>query len=190
MTYTTYTTEALVCGTYDRYTSDRSYLLFTKDAGMLYADAKSVRLEKSRQRYAMQDFSLVKVSLVKGRSGWRIGSVEALENYYRSAADRAARGSIVTAHRTLRRFIRGEEPHPELFIYVRDALSTLSQSVKERKQLEQIMQVQVLSQLGYVDKKQLPDHFSDRSLKDMKADAISEKALAKILSDAVSASHL
>ena len=63
MSYQTYTTEALVCGTYDRNTADRSYRLFARELGMLFADARSVRLEKSRQRMALSDFSLVRVSL-------------------------------------------------------------------------------------------------------------------------------
>lgn len=56
MAYETYTTEALVCGTFNRNTADRSYLLFTREAGMLYADARSVREERSRQRYALRTF--------------------------------------------------------------------------------------------------------------------------------------
>ena len=38
---------------------------------MVLAAARSVREEKSRQRYALQEFALVRVSLIKGKSGWR-----------------------------------------------------------------------------------------------------------------------
>lgn len=86
MAYVTYTTDAIVCGTYDRNTADRSYRLFTRELGMLYADARSVRLEKSKQRQALQDFSLIKVSLVKGKAGWKIGSVSEVQNYYTHVA--------------------------------------------------------------------------------------------------------
>ena len=56
MAYVTYTTLALVCGTFDQKTSDRSYMLFTREAGMLFASARSVREERSKQRYASTRF--------------------------------------------------------------------------------------------------------------------------------------
>ncbi|MEX2341217.1 MAG: recombination protein O N-terminal domain-containing protein, partial [Candidatus Paceibacterota bacterium] len=87
MSYKTYTTEAIVCGSRVNNTSDKSFLLFTKDAGMLWAAAKSVREERSRQRFALQDFSLIRASLIKGKSGWRIGSVESDRNYFTGEGD-------------------------------------------------------------------------------------------------------
>ena len=81
MAYATYTTQALVCGTFDRNTADRSYRLFTREFGMVWADARSVRLEKSKQRSALTDFSVVRISLVRGKAGWKIGSVIAQQNF-------------------------------------------------------------------------------------------------------------
>jgi len=92
MSYATYTTEALVCGSRNNNTSDRAYLLFTEEVGMIWASARSVREERSKQRYALQDFSLIRVSLVKGKSGWRIGSVEATCNPFMEARSRSGQG--------------------------------------------------------------------------------------------------
>lgn len=156
MAYTTYTTEALVCGTWNRNTADKSYLLFTKAAGMLYAEARSVREEKSKQRYALQDFSYVRVSLVRGKQQWRIGSVEALANHYHQAADKAARGSVVKLYRTLRRFYSGEEPAPELFELLVRGLEVIRQSVEHRADVELVLELQLLHALGYVDTKRVP----------------------------------
>ena len=72
MSYQTYITDAVVVGSYASNTADKSYLLFTKRAGMLYATARSVREERSKQRYALQDFSHITVTLVKGKGGWCI----------------------------------------------------------------------------------------------------------------------
>jgi len=153
MTYVTYTTKALVCGTFNRNTSDRSYLLFTREAGMLYADARSVREERSRQRYALQDFSLVRVSLIKGKVGWKVGSIEAQKNYYHLAVDKDARGSVVSLFRLLRRFVKGEEAAPELFDYVATAFDGLANEIKQRQFVSAVTQVHILAVLGYVDKK-------------------------------------
>lgn len=156
MSYSTYTTEAIVCGTRDRNTTDRSYLLFTRDGGMLYAEARGARREGSKQRYALQDFTRVRISLVRGKAGWRVGSVEALENYYATAVDRAARGSVVALIKLLRRFARGEEPLPELYAMTVGALAVLVSPCVQRPFLDAYVQVHVLALLGYVALGTLP----------------------------------
>jgi recombinational DNA repair protein (RecF pathway) len=156
MSYKTYTTDALVCGTYARNTADHSYLLFTREAGMLYADARSAREERSRQRYALQDFSLIRVSLIRGRNSWKIGSVEEQKNYYHRAENRLARGSVVNLIRLIKRFVRGEEANQELYDLVCAGLDTLVNKIEHRRFTEELIQLRVLSLLGYVDTSQLP----------------------------------
>ena len=82
---------------------------------MVFATARSVREERSKQRYALQDFSCIRVSLVKGKSGWRIGSVEALGNPFLRAESRALRGSISYVVTQLRRYVHGEIPLPRAY---------------------------------------------------------------------------
>lgn len=156
MAYATYTTEAIVCGTHDRNTVDRSFLLFTREGGMLYAHARGVRREASKQRSALQDFTRVRISLVRGRTGWRVGSVEALQNYYTDAVDRAARGSVVAFIKLIRRFTRGEEPSPAVYDYVVEALGHLVGAVPERLTFDAVVQVRFLGYLGYVALETLP----------------------------------
>lgn len=192
MAYETYTTEALVCGTKNRNTADRSYLLFTREAGMLFADARSVREERSRQRYALQDFTLVRVTLVKGRAGWRIGSIEPQRNYYQLAETKSARGSVVSIVRLLRRFVSGEQTDVHLFSYLISALETLSQPTRHRQFVELVVFVRILAYLGYVDTTQVPE-----SLRDLLPAAVTEQYTAdqqrtfeRLYTQAVSVSHL
>jgi len=156
MSYTTYTTDAIVCGTYDRNTADRSYRLFTRELGMLWADARSVRLEKSKQRFALSDFSLIRVSLVRGKSGWKIGSVTGHKNYYHCATSQSARGSVVSLVRFLRRYVQGEETQVELYDYVIAALDVLAGEVIERGFVDQVVTLRILAELGYVAKPSVP----------------------------------
>jgi recombinational DNA repair protein (RecF pathway) len=156
MSYVTYTTEALVCGGFEQNTADKSFLLFTKEAGMLFAVAKSVREERSLQRPALQDFSRIRVSLVKGKTGWRVGSVEALSNDFARATTREMRGSVVALYRLLRRFIRGEEPVGELYDVVIKGLDLLLSELSNRRAVELLIEVEILSVLGYVDKEAVP----------------------------------
>jgi len=192
MSHSMYITEALVCGTFNRNTADRSYLLFTREAGMLYAEARSVREERSRQRMALQDFSLVRVSLIKGKATWKIGSIEVQKNYFMLASDKSVRGSVVNLIRFLRRFYGGQEPAPALFDYMVSALELLTSDIKEREFVEKLIQAHVLLTLGYVDEKKLPECVIIDSLD--QAESFYTKDLDTLLSTtiekAVSLSHL
>lgn len=191
MSYQTYTTEAIVCGTFNRNTADRSYLLFTKEAGMLYAEARSVREERSRQRFALQDFSLVRVSLIKGKSSWKIGSIESKKNFFLTAEDKAARGSVVLVTRFMRRFYGGQEAAPALFEYVASALTLLSTPVPNRDYLEKIIQVRMLLELGYVDDRLVPPEVQLDIAALSNASPLQKIPELEILIDkAVSTSHL
>jgi len=172
MSYVTYTTQAIVCGTYDRNTTDRSYRLFTRELGMLYASARSVRRESSKQRQALQDFSLIKVSLVKGKAGWKIGSVSEQQNYYHRAVNQAARGSVVKVVRLIRRFITGEEMHPDLFDECTAALDFFVGDCVQRLGYERVLTQRLLAQLGYIKTSDVPEMFIDVSLSQIDSSTI------------------
>ena len=151
MSYQVYTTEALVCGSFDNNTADKSFLLFTRDAGMLYASARSVREERSRQRYALQDFSLISVTLIRGKTGWRIGSVDSDSNLFRIALTREARGSVVRTLKLVRRYVQGEEPHVKLYAELIAALQYLTQSeIPHRLLAEEVIAARFFYELGYI----------------------------------------
>ncbi|MEX0930789.1 MAG: recombination protein O N-terminal domain-containing protein [Candidatus Paceibacterota bacterium] len=151
MAYITYTTKAFICGSKMSNTSDKSFLLFTKDAGMLYATARSVREERSRQRYALQDFSLIKVSLVRGKSGWRIGSVENEMNVFTASPTREVRGCMLRVAKLLRQFVHGEDPQSELYADVEQVVrNLLAETTLNAHQVSDIFTLRLLYKLGYV----------------------------------------
>ena len=192
MSYVTYTTEALVCGSFERNTSDKSFMLFTREAGMLFATARSVREEVSKQRQALQDFSRIRVSLIKGKTGWRVGSVESFQNDFSKAEDREVRGSVVAYYRLLRRFIKGEEPFTDLYDFSIKALDRMGANVADRKLLDLFVQIQVLQMLGYVDESSIPKSLKGVSLADLN-EIQDEKTMAileVLVSKAAESSHL
>ncbi len=126
MAHAMYITDALVCGSFNHNTADKNYLLFTREQGMLFATARSVREERSKQRYALQDFSYIRVSLVKGKSGWRIGSTEAIDNPFLSASGRRARGGVTHLIKMLRRYVQGEQSIPNAFDDIATAVTTIA----------------------------------------------------------------
>lgn len=187
MAYATYTTDAIVCGAFEHNTADRRYLLLTREAGMIAALARSVREERSRQRFALQEFALIRVSLVKGKQGWRIGSVEARDNFYHRAVDQAARGSVVGVVRLVRRFMQGEEPDAQLYTSVERGLRLLAGPLSERSRQELLLKLRILGSLGYVDPTVIP---SEEANAGHVEDAPDVTHLNRLFERAVSSSQL
>lgn len=193
MSYATYTTEAIVCGTFERGSANKSILLFTKDAGMLFADARSVREERSRQRYALQDFSTIRVSLVKGKAGWRVGSVESLGNAFLGNDDRGKRAALVGLVRLLRRYIQGEEPVPAVYELVRQALAAVGESeLAHLSNFSLLLELQILAALGYVSRTSELTPYLDQAVATLDQ-SLSEAEISRIrlvLDEASAVSHL
>jgi recombinational DNA repair protein (RecF pathway) len=148
MSYRSYITDIIVCGARPHQSSDRSYLLFTRVAGMIYATAKSVREERSKQRYALQEFSYGRATLIHGRSGWKVAGVEAYGNLFTAATTRGERALVRGLVSLVRRTMQGEEAHPEVFDDVRDCLKTGPAALAADR--ERILSLRVLHRLGYV----------------------------------------
>lgn len=189
MAYATYTTKAVVCGSRHSYTSDRSFLLFTQHAGMLWANARSVREERSRQRGALQEFSKIRVSLVRGKSGWRIGSVSALGNAYQEAETRVARGAVTQVLRLLRKYLHGEENQSKIFL---DTELVLEKLVKndaiEADFWLTVFKLRLMKELGYI----APNDSYGRFLEDSWPDEVTSlpDSVLKATQKGEAASHL
>ncbi len=148
MAYQTYITEALVCGSFDSQTADRSFLLFTREAGMIYAHAKSIREERSKQRYALQLCSHIRVTLVRGKNGWKIIGAVSLQNLYTAMKTREARAFLRNIILLLKRVIHGESAYTEIFDDV--IIACTSADIYESQCLEPIISLRILHALGYV----------------------------------------
>lgn len=194
MSYQTYITDAVVITSFDSNFADKSYLLFTKTAGMIYASAKSVREERSRQRFALQDFSVITVSLIKGKTGWRIGSVQSEGNFFSEAQERSIRGSVVRVCKILRRFVAGEEPNSELYDEVFLGLTHLSRSdISNRTLIEEVLITRLLYSLGYIAYTPALALILDTPLAPLLVSAVPESMLILLKSvtdKAYTASHL
>lgn len=147
MSYETYTTRAIVCGSHDRGDHDRTLRLFTADAGMVFASARGLRSNDSKLRYALQDLSHSTVSLVHGKREWRLTGAASIENFYFDAKTREARVALVSYLRSVRRMVQGSEDGA-VFEQVLDTLGTLVR--KDASTLVDIAVLRLLNSLGYV----------------------------------------
>ena len=150
MSYQIYTTEALVLKRIP-YDNNVSYLLFTKDFGLISALATGVRKSESKLRYALQEYSVCQISLVKGKSTWRITSAVLEKNLYVHTEVGAAKDVIARICTQVLRLVAGQEKDEQLFDTVLKGLRELSlASASAIVPLEILIMFRMLHRLGYV----------------------------------------
>lgn len=147
MSHTVHTTHALVLGSADVQDADKLFWLLTQDLGLLFASAKSVREETSKLRYALQDLSQPRISLVRGRGLWRLTGAE--ENGSKNLdANRAKVFGRIAA--LVRRVMPTDEENKELYTLISNAREALTQGDIDADLVEQVTVARVLYQLGYI----------------------------------------
>lgn len=136
-----YTTEAFVLAEYEQGEHDKTLKLFTKDFGVLFAVAKSVRKLESKMRYHLGVAKKVRVTLVRGKEVWRLVGIEGIEN--------SSRQSAVICE-LVERFVRGEGTQKKLFDHASMFSVIAPQSFPEDVGMMTIYYV-FLVDLGYAD---------------------------------------
>ena len=127
--------------------------IFTRDFGLVYATAQGIRLEKSKLRYYIQDYSFGVYSLVRGREYWRVTSANSTKELFYGlqlgTSELIARIAFL-----LKRLLHGEEAHPELFDCVFECAKFLGQenSNEVMQTLESLVVARILYALGYIGK--------------------------------------
>lgn len=145
--YQKYSTPALVLGSREQGEADKVFALYTQDFGLVWARASAVRTEGSKMRSALQACSLTRVSLVRGKRGWRLaGAVSELSGAGRAPA---AVSSFARIAQLVLRLVRGEERDEYLFATLSEAQRALF-SGAEHASVEIVCVARVLFALGYL----------------------------------------
>ena len=158
MSHTLYSTECIVLGGVDSGEASKYISLFTRDIGLVRAVAKSVREEKSKLRYCLQDFSCTYATLVRGKDVWRITGAEerySLHNELRSENEKLF--TITQILNLLQRLVHGEEKNEYLFSTLANGLEFAKSNKMDKetlKNFEHLMVLRILYSLGYIAKKE------------------------------------
>ncbi|KKT30178.1 MAG: repair protein RecO protein [Parcubacteria group bacterium GW2011_GWA1_44_13] len=175
--------------------SNRFYKIFTEELGLVGGSAQSVREEKSKLRYTLQDLSFVTVDLVRGKEVWRIVSAGAYRSLDTIKNDPARLKLFASYCGLLSRLLHGEGRDQEFFDEIIRVIDFLEKGTIPQEltlSFETLATFRVLAHLGYVD----PEGYKNFFIRDaysadilMDFEKIRSKVLPKI-SEALSASHL
>lgn len=146
-----YHTEGLILGSQNYGETGKYYSIFTRDIGMVSASAQGIRKISSKLRFVLQDFSYLKIDLVKGKDFWRItnaSKTNKLENLSRPEVFQV----FINISKLLKRLLAGEDPNRDLFTDLLNGLVTLekSKTKEELHNIEVIIVLRILSNLGYI----------------------------------------
>lgn len=147
-----YHTEGLILSSRAYGEAGKYYAIFTRDLGMIYASAQGVRKMSSKLRYVLQDFSYIKLDLVKGKDFWRLTSASKTNKLSGIVTDTGRLQVFHNIARLLKRLLAGEDPNKELFHDLINGLSVLENTEGETglRNIEIILVLRILSNLGYI----------------------------------------
>ena len=128
------------------------YSIFTRDLGLIFASAQGVRKMSSKLRFVLQDFSYIKVDLVKGKDLWRVTSASkgnTLEGLTRTPAKFEVFFNVA---KLLKRLLAGELANENLFTDVVSGLHLLEKTETEEdlRNVEAVIVLRILNNLGYI----------------------------------------
>ncbi|MDB5187812.1 MAG: repair protein RecO, repair protein RecO [Candidatus Kaiserbacteria bacterium] len=146
--YQKYSTEAIVLGSRERGEADRLVALYTQDFGLVWARAGAARASYSKMRYSITHYSRVKVSLIKGKRGWRLAGTVALAPL---VGNMSAQSAFARTAALITRMVIGEEQHEYLYQTLKNAHETLATTdVATVPIVELVTVARVLHTLGYL----------------------------------------
>jgi DNA repair protein RecO len=147
-----YHTEGLILGSRNFGESGKYYSIFTRDLGMIYASAQGIRKMSSKLRFVLQDFSYVKIDLVRGKDFWRLTSASKTNILDNISKNSETFKIFANIGRLLQRLLAGEETNEELFADLLSGLIILekSKTKEELQNVEAIIVLRVLNNLGYI----------------------------------------
>lgn len=148
-----YHTNAYIIGSYNIGEANKMLVLYTRELGLVRAVAQGIRLNKSKLRYALQDFSYARIDLVRGRDIWRVTSGTSVDVFPYLRSNKDSLMFVARMNKLLERVCDGEESNPNIFDEVMQCIHILDDlhvSRDSREALELHIVLRILNNLGYI----------------------------------------
>lgn len=164
-----YHTEGIVLESYSKGEANKGLMIFTRELGMLRAQVQGIRLEKSKLRFALADYSLAQIDLVRGRDVWRVTSASSKKSFTKLLLNENEGAIARNIIKLLLRLYHGEESHIELYDHIKETLETLNENKIEQNDLrhfEILAILRIIYHLGYLAHTDLHDVFIKSPIND------------------------
>ncbi len=148
-----YHTHGFILNSRNRGEANKMLTIYTREMGLVRCAAQGIRLHKSKLRFALQDYSYIKVDLVRGRELWRVTSATNITSFPYARSDRQSLLLIARISKLLERLCDGEEENLKIFDDFIQALYLLDDatlSLDKREALELHLVLRLMNTLGYI----------------------------------------
>jgi len=148
-----YHTEGLVIRGINFGEADKYLTIYTRDFGMIRAQAQGIRKLSSKLRYSLQEFSYTDIDLVQGKDIWRITNAKKKELFKNQINKQDVRKIVNNIFNLLERLCHGEEKNEILFNDLVQGFFLLRQFYIDKNQLDNIefvLVLRILHHLGYL----------------------------------------
>lgn len=148
-----YHTEGIILGSRNFKEAGKYYHIFTRDLGLVYAEAEGVRKLASKLRYVLSDYSYIKLDLIQRKNIWRITSASKTNLLEDFNNDTYKLKIIVNLSKLLIRLLPEQEKNENLFMGILDGLYILEKNInqKELQNIEIVIVLRMLHNLGYIN---------------------------------------
>lgn len=164
MFYHIYNTEAFVLGSRPSGEASKYVYLFTRELGLIGAHAQSSREVKSKLRYALDDLSYSKVSLVKGKNSWKLTNAVPEKNFFANFSENYPKLLLcANALALIKKLVAGEEKNSKLFEILEQGFKFLEEnnlSEEDIHNAEAIFMLRILNNLGYFGASKTLENFA------------------------------
>lgn len=133
--------------------ANKMLTIYTREMGLVRAVAQGIRLNKSKLRFTLQDFSYVNIDLVRGKEIWRVTSARHISSFPLARSNSFSLILMTRVSKLLERLCVGESPNENIFddfiqaLYLLDNENISSQS---REALELHLVLRIMNSLGYI----------------------------------------
>lgn len=173
--YEIYETESFVFRSYDVSENNKRTLIFSRDFGLIWVDSSGSRKEISKFRPFLQDFSHLKIYLVRGKLKFRVTGGNLISNIFFNFKDnKKDKILIIKNFFNLIEKVLIKEQKDE---YIFDLILDFMEELKERdsrclKKVELVFVVRLLLEVGYFSSDFLEERGFDfeNHLEDIKLD--------------------
>ncbi|MCX6754656.1 MAG: DNA repair protein RecO [Candidatus Nomurabacteria bacterium] len=155
--------------------ANKMLTIYTREMGLIRAAAQGVRLHKSKLRFTLQDFSYVKVDLVRGRELWRVTSAKHISSFPLARSNALSFILITRVNKLIERLCTGESPNENIFDDFIQALYLLDDeniSAQSREALELHLVLRIMNSLGYVGNSQILNNYLSTSFNHSKTESL------------------
>lgn len=171
--------------------------VLTRDLGLVRMIVQGVRKQEAKLRYGTLPFGYSDLSLVRGKTGWRLINAAPQENFFFSFNNKRKRRAFSNVINVVRRLVTGEKVEPALLAICLSFAHWLTETPAEEasaiKHAEEVTVLRLLYELGYVaDEGELEPFYTDTALTDtlLKQYQENRPAVVKAINRAFQTMHL